>query len=893
MSELSDIAKLIKDRTSKERTVRNPSIAGGTIEANGMIRHAWIVNFETESNSRIIRGITGDYRGTEMKGTIHTLQEYGNNSVAISKNKPIAQKILTQFGKGIVVGGITYDIHSSYIWGANVNGPIKIGTILLNKWQNYRLDTLLGLVAKVEETKKSGDTAAAEKAVKALEEELSRIESIPMEAFRFVREQAELRLNPILDVNQNLVKFAHVYDGVTEIIDGGPGTGKTTTLIQRLKYLITPDDIDAQREAAGEKLLTKTQREILSADKDTWIFFSPTQLLRKYLRSNMLSEGLHQADTQTVVWSEYLQKILRDEYMLAGTDLPFVFRKKPLVDKKIFKRKTLNILKNFEGFYLKSLVAQISKTSEVDFSMLPWKFAANSIVSTCKEIKLAHSFTDLIRGLMRLEALRTTSFGPNTKTIKEIADEHNQLFKNRAASVFYRIQKDEQLLNELLQLVASWETPEYDEAEAVEEETTQNLASQPREARLNSYIRNILRNLALQTYDPKLQIKGRQAQIYDKIVNLIQDTDFSDIAEYAYFHKNFVPIVGNIESFLFGRISSAYKKFRADALKQKKEKDWYLSTLNIIVDEHKNKLIHPHEQALLLGFINNLNLTVRKVSRTRYESMTHKYAVAFKNCCRPIIGVDEATDYSIFDYYAIASLRHPEFSSVTLTGDIMQCLSESGITDWSILKNNLIFPKLDVKELTISYRQSPKLLKLADYLYFAATGNSSPYEGLQEDKDDIPYPLWYSSDNSEAKAEWIVKRILEVKRAYQMVPSIAIFVSTAEQVATLKREMEEIELLEDEGIDIVDCSNGLVDAKKDTVRIFPIDMVKGMEFNVVFFHNIESIKNTKLIDRYLYIGLSRASFYMGVTSGTELDTSTLDVKSLFKTSGDWKPIATL
>lgn len=888
MNELVRIAELIKDRTTKERFVKNPSIAGGTIELNGQARHAWIVNFESESNSRIIRDITGTFRGTEMNGSIHTLNEYGKNSVTISKNRPIAQLILRQFGKGFKIGQTLCDIHSSYIWGANVNGPIRIGTINLGTWQEHTLARLLSLVAKFEETKKSGDDAATVKAVKELEEELSRIEAIPAEAYRFIREQAELRLNPILDEAQNEVKFDHCFDGVTEIIDGGPGTGKTTTLIQRLKYLITPDDIDAQREYNGEELLTRTQREILSADKGTWIFFSPTQLLRKYLRANMLSEGLHQADSQTEVWSEYLQKILRDEYMLAGNDLPFMFKKKPLVGKKIYKRKTLNLLKKFEGAYLKTLVGLIGKTSEVEYTMLPWKHAAKTIVNTCSEIKVAHSFSDLIRGLIRLESLRTASFGPNTKTIQEIVEEHNKQFKNRAARVFLRIQKDENLLNSLLQLVASWETPEEEESEIIDEDSTQS-SSQPREARLNSYVRNILRNLALMKYDPKLQIKGRQELIYKQIESLINEDDYSDLSEYAYFHKDFFPVVGNIESFIFGRISSAYKKFRADALKQKKEADWYLNTLSIIVQDHKNKLLHPHEQSLLLGFINNLIITVRKVSRRRYDVMTHKYAIAFKNCYRAIIGVDEATDYTIFDYYAISSLRHPDFSSVTLTGDIMQCLNESGITDWSLLKNNLIFPKLDVKELSVSYRQSPKLLKLADYLYFATTGNPSPYEGLQKDSPEIPYPLWFSSDDSEDKAEWIVNRILEVTAAYKQVPSIAIFVASAEQVPVLKQEMEDVELLEEAGIDIVDCSNGLVDAKKDTVRIFPIDMVKGMEFDVVFFHNIQNIKNTKLIDRYIYIGLSRAAFYMGVTASNNLDTTTENIKSLFKTDGNWKP----
>ena len=55
---------------------------------------------------------------------------------------------------------------------------------------------------------------------------------------RYIRQQGKLRYNPILDPIQNKIKTTHLYDGKTIVINGGPGTGKTTTMIQRLKYLI-------------------------------------------------------------------------------------------------------------------------------------------------------------------------------------------------------------------------------------------------------------------------------------------------------------------------------------------------------------------------------------------------------------------------------------------------------------------------------------------------------------------------------------------------------------------------------------------------------------------------------------------------------------------------------
>ncbi len=63
-----------------------------------------------------------------------------------------------------------------------------------------------------------------------------------------------------------------------------------------------------------------------------------------------------------------------------------------------------------------------------------------------------------------------------------------------------------------------------------------------------------------------------------------------------------------------------------------------------------------------------------------------------------------------------------------------------------------------------------------------------------------------------------------------------------------------------------------------------------MEFEVVFFHDIQNITNTLLIDKYLYIGLSRASFYMGVTSNKQVDSDTESVKKLFTLGENWSNI---
>ena len=61
---------------------------------------------------------------------------------------------------------------------------------------------------------------------------------------KYIHQQGKLRFNPILDPVQNRIKTQNLFNGVTVVIDGGPGTGKTTTMIQRLKYLTDWDAIE-------------------------------------------------------------------------------------------------------------------------------------------------------------------------------------------------------------------------------------------------------------------------------------------------------------------------------------------------------------------------------------------------------------------------------------------------------------------------------------------------------------------------------------------------------------------------------------------------------------------------------------------------------------------------
>lgn len=120
------------------------------------------------------------------------------------------------------------------------------------------------------------------------------------------------------------------------------------------------------------------------------------------------------------------------------------------------------------------------------------------------------------------------------------------------------------------------------------------------------------------------------------------------------------------------------------------------------------------------------------------------------------------------------------------------------------------------------------------------------------------------------------------------VPSIAIFVNDEKEANELEELLKENEELEDAGIDVKNCTKNDELEAHDSVRIFLLSRVKGMEFEVVFFHNIDKIPNGVLIDRYLYVGLSRATFYMAVTSDELKDENLLELSEKFNKTANWK-----
>jgi hypothetical protein len=724
----------------------------------------------------------------------------------------------------------------------------------------------------------------------------------------FIRQNAQLRWQPILDPVQDKIKRMKIFDGGTLIIDGGPGTGKTTSLIQRIKFLISNTTIFEEYKTD----LNKSQKEVLSNQNTSWVFFSPSNLLALFLRNAMIKEDLHADDERVRVWDEYKNEL----FMLYKLDSKFEFYFNENKDHLFSNNSNVErIIKDFEDYYLNVQKEKLLKAVKLDTT----KFDSSSIINKTKNriisdtnFKNRHELIAIYRELNINNDQIISINGININILKEYsdllskaADNLQILIKPSAVSeISGKWMKDEK---------ENENTEDEDDEEDEENEEERNKL----EDKINRTLKKIIEKIALKQYESNIKFAKRENDLLefineDKIKEELLGMDnsyfyksykekvpdsrqlniFQEIGQKAFYKKHFGKFTKGMGSNILGVIPSIYKAFRKERL-EKKDTNLNLELLSKLA-AGRNKAIHPDEQALMLYFINTLCYSIAQQYSQYFKDIEHPFIVAYKDHCKPVIAIDEATDFPLIDLLAMNSLRHPEISSVTLSGDLMQRMTSDGIKKWEEFANSDMIFSSEVQILKKSYRQSPTLLILAQKIYQHSTGIKAEYESYLEHSDLEPKPKMIISGNSDEKIRWIADKIKEIKNIYheavRKLPSIAVFVPKEDDIDGFVRQLNGI-LMNVPPVQA--CREGAVLGNKAAVRVFSIDKIKGLEFEAVFFYNLDSILGEKnvqgeLILKYLYVGLSRATFYLGLTLSQELPDNLKFITENFEQGGDWK-----
>jgi len=680
-----------------------------------------------------------------------------------------------------------------------------------------------------------------------------------------------LRDQPILDQYQDEIFRFPLNKRL--LILGPPGTGKTTTLIRRLGQKLDSTFLDE-----GEKNLV----EIIQTDQgvshtESWLMFTPTELLKQYLKEAFVREGVLASDHRIHTWYNYQRKLARNVFGILRTSSSggtFVLKNNL---ENLDEAALNNPIKWYEDFntwqreqYVKGLIEAADKlqgAKEFDIQQLGKRL--HDILTRSNKNNLASLFVSLNKELPQVEELVSNHKQSTDTKIKEALN--LQLNKSRS------------FLDELadfidgLQKIQIIESEEQDDIDADDEENT-TLPSTGRASALKTYMQ-VARAQARASVTKRNPSKSSRT---GKIIEWLDgrglpEADCPEVGASLLIQSNARSFVIPVKRYLSG-FSRRYRAFRRQ---RQKDQQWYTKESFVTSD------IHPLEidiilLAILRGASNLLSRTdiLRNVDSKLWSSLQPMLDQYYNQ-----ILVDEATDFSAIQLACMAALAHPRLKSFFACGDFNQRLTTWGATSIEELK--WIYNDLDVREINVSYRQSKELTEFAEAMIHAVdSGGTVTSSSIQVDESGVSPVLLENAEEQTKVISWLANRISEIERFVGQLPSIAIFVNSEDEVKQLSIALNDS--LVESNIQVMACHEGQAVGQESNVRVFDIQYIKGLEFEAVFFVGIDQLaeEHPTLFEKYMYVGATRAATYLGVTCNKSLPASIESLRSRF--SENWQ-----
>lgn len=659
-----------------------------------------------------------------------------------------------------------------------------------------------------------------------------------------------LRDQPILDQYQDEI-FRRPIDNRLLIL-GPPGTGKTTTLIRRLGQKIDTAYLDE-----GEQRLVETIASAQGiAHANNWLMFTPTELLKQYLKEAFAREGVPASDQRIRTWQDYRRELARNVFGVlrrASGGGTFVLKDGLTSMTDAALERPIQWFDDFDEWQRKAYVQELheaatllhdAKTPDV----LSLGARLQDILSRAADGALAAMFGSLSVEIAKVQALVSSLKEGSDAKIK--AALNLQLKRNRA------------FLDELARMIDSLqqgqatEEDDQDDPDADEEEDI-TASRTGRTAALNAYMQAVRAQARAAASKRTVSKTSRNGKIIEWLgERSLTEVDRVEVGAILLVQASARRFVNPVKRYLEG-IPKRYRAFRRE---RQPANTWYRH------EGFEARDIHPLELDIVLLAI--LRAAGDLLSRPNVQRDIDSPAWS---SLQPILGhycnqilVDEATDFSPIQLASMAALTHPRLRSFFACGDFNQRLTTWGARSADDLK--WVFADFDIKEITVSYRQSKQLNDLARAM-IRAVGGTEQNASLPAHMDSmgVAPALLEHATNAETIVGWLADRIREIERFVGQLPSTAIFVNTEDDVAPLADALN-ITLAE-HNIQVIACREGQAVGQESNVRIFDIQHIKGLEFEAVFFVSIDQLAtlHPALFDKYLYVGTTRAATYLGVT----------------------------
>ena len=734
-------------------------------------------------------------------------------------------------------------------------------------------------------------------AIKALlqerEQRIQAFREATKDRIRHVITSAALRNQPKLDVEQLQAKQLQILDGQV-IIHGGPGTGKTTALLDRITLL-------TDRAAIREHVPTLSDAAIdrLTHPDTAYLLFTPNELLLLFLKEAMNRKGLLADGTKLTTWRRYRDHLALQMGFLTADPEKSRFLKNPTSFREDVP--TFDVQADEWQAFFSVLCGVFSEfVARRHRQILKIDADASSDPELVRHVQDRLATVGKARSFSELMGIFQSLYARKHKAATEAHRAGTDRLSTLATRLHAKIEADETGHRRLLAALAELQRDSSGGSEAdgqasrnADQQVSNETTNEDVEI-VNSLARNLLRKLALRrglvgirlTERERIMLEHVRIRIDDKALEAVAPALLTGLVRSACAgaDRNIVAPVGLFYLWLRRtHFSGRLHPFLHPDVRDRLAK----------AGAPKGKSIDPEELDLVL-LLQLWLLRLRRAHPSFQRSRRSNLSTVFESSMREIIAVDEANDFSPMQLACMAMLANPDYDCVTLSGDLMQRMTHFGLRGWEEYKSvagEVGLAAVHSAGLKVSYRQSHRLLAVTNRLYEASTGNAPPTISPYPPSEHDPPPLLHVGTDHEDCANWIARRVVEIRQSYadhRVVPTIAVLVPNESSVDTLTEALENSPSL-GENVEIDPCHRGRVLGEAASVRIFNVEHIKGVEFEAAFFHDMGAIaiRFPELAERMLYVGLSRASLYLGITVIGEVPEALDPIASDLEKERDW------
>lgn len=691
---------------------------------------------------------------------------------------------------------------------------------------------------------------------------------------RKVVDRIALRDRPILNKFQGAIFRLPLDQQV--ILFGPPGSGKTTTLIKRLAQKKT---LDALTEDEQRLLGNSLGDDFLRPD--SWAMFSPGELLKQYLGDAFNKEGVPDAGNVRT-WDKERHDLARNVLNILRSNASGRFQLEPaasiLVDPS---SGGLAQLHDEFAAYVESMVVRGCEEALAglrDAREEPTRRLAVRIQHTLgREARIV--LDDVLRVFGEVDAIQAEIRRLNDRISTEL---------NKATNLL--LNTDRGLLDEIVAALPAIRPGEQEDEDEEEDDEEAEASSAPATGRVEAL--NVLMRALRNRARGLVESRRVASSLAGRIMGLLGDRAPPqnllaaigvDIATQARLQT----LARGPRSYVRG-VPSMYARYRRQAAREARHFIAGEATRGFFARSQ----ISPDElDVLVLSMLRNARRLL-EASGARRTGLPTRYdwLEAIRSRYLAQVFVDEATDLSAVQLACTIELADPRLRSWFACGDLRQRITARGLRSENEIEwlDRTTGAKINIHRIDIGYRQTRRLRDLSDAMaaLFDANSTTATTAPPGSEEADV-WPILAENRSGAALGVWLAARIGEVEKGIGRLPSIAVFVDGDELIDPLVEASRK--LLAERNIPIVGCKEGRVVGDAREVRIFDVQHIKGLEFEAVFFVGIDRLAQRvpDLFDRFLYVGLTRAGTYLGVTCEGSLPSKLEPLRPYFGTAEGW------